>query len=130
MGCQNSVPPANHADSHGRSEFWHPTGRTDPFEGEFHTLRDYSFAPLPSQGAGLPVWCGGRSDRTLRRTAWLCDGYHAAQLNPEQVAERVPKLRAEAEAAGRPMVTVSVRVRVRLDGAPSRSIPSTAPRQR
>jgi alkanesulfonate monooxygenase SsuD/methylene tetrahydromethanopterin reductase-like flavin-dependent oxidoreductase (luciferase family) len=93
-------------------------GRTDPFEGEFHTLRDYSFAPLPPQGASLPVWCGGRSDRILRRAARLCDGYHAAQLNPEQVAERVPKLRAEAETAGRPMVTVSVRVRVRLGGEP------------
>ena len=29
VGCQNSVPPANHGDSHGRSEFWHPTRNRD-----------------------------------------------------------------------------------------------------
>jgi hypothetical protein len=26
VGCQNSVPPGNQPHSHGRSEFWHPTG--------------------------------------------------------------------------------------------------------
>jgi alkanesulfonate monooxygenase SsuD/methylene tetrahydromethanopterin reductase-like flavin-dependent oxidoreductase (luciferase family) len=93
-------------------------GSKDPFEGEFNQLRDYSFDPLPVQGAELPIWCGGRSDRILRRAALLCNGYHAAQLGPEQIAERVPKLRALTEEAGRPMSTISVRVRVRVDGEP------------
>jgi alkanesulfonate monooxygenase SsuD/methylene tetrahydromethanopterin reductase-like flavin-dependent oxidoreductase (luciferase family) len=94
------------------------SGSKEPFEGEFHSLRDFTFDPLPPQGAELPLWCGGRADRILRRAAVLCNGYHAAQLNAEQVAERIPKLRAFAEEAGRPMPTVSVRVRVRLDAEP------------
>jgi len=91
------------------------SGRTDPFEGEFNTLRDFNFQPLPVQGAALPIICGGRSDRALRRAAWLCDGYHAAQTGPADVAARIPTLHAEAEAAGRPPVAISVRVRVRFD---------------
>lgn len=94
------------------------SGSKEPFEGEFHQLRDFTFDPLPPQGAELPLWCGGRADRILRRAAVLCNGYHAAQLNAEQVAERIPKLRAFAEEAGRPMPTISVRVRVRLDAEP------------
>lgn len=94
------------------------SGSTEPFEGEFHTLRDFTFAPLPPQGAALPLWCGGRADRILRRAAVLCNGYHAAQLNAAEVAERIPKLRAYAEEADRPMPSISVRVRVRLDAEP------------
>jgi alkanesulfonate monooxygenase SsuD/methylene tetrahydromethanopterin reductase-like flavin-dependent oxidoreductase (luciferase family) len=94
------------------------SGSKEPFDGEFHQLRDYTFDPLPPQGAELPLWCGGRADRILKRAAVLCNGYHAAQLNADQVAERIPKLRGFAEEAGRPMPTISVRVRVRLDAEP------------
>jgi alkanesulfonate monooxygenase SsuD/methylene tetrahydromethanopterin reductase-like flavin-dependent oxidoreductase (luciferase family) len=94
------------------------SGSKEPFDGEFHRLRDFTFDPLPPQGAELPLWCGGRADRILRRAAVLCNGYHAAQLNAEQVAERIPKLRAFAEEAGRPLPTISVRVRVRLGAEP------------
>jgi alkanesulfonate monooxygenase SsuD/methylene tetrahydromethanopterin reductase-like flavin-dependent oxidoreductase (luciferase family) len=93
-------------------------GRTDPFEGEFHRLRDYNFLPLPPQGADLPIWCGGRSDRALRRAARLCDGYHAAQTGPQDIRDRQPKLREEAAAAGRAPVSISIRARVRFDAGP------------
>ncbi|HEY4348723.1 MAG TPA: LLM class flavin-dependent oxidoreductase [Gaiellaceae bacterium] len=89
------------------------SGATEPFEGEFHTLRDYNFAPLPSRGAALPIWCGGRSDRAIHRAATLAEGYHSAQTGPADVAMRMPKLQAEAAAAGRPVPIVSVRVRAR-----------------
>jgi probable F420-dependent oxidoreductase len=94
------------------------SGSTEPFEGEFNSLRDFTFEPLPVQGAALPIWCGGRSDRVLRRAAQLCDGYHGAQTGPDHVRERLPKLRAFAEEAGRPTPTISVRVRVRFDDGP------------
>jgi alkanesulfonate monooxygenase SsuD/methylene tetrahydromethanopterin reductase-like flavin-dependent oxidoreductase (luciferase family) len=93
-------------------------GSKEPFEGEFHQLRDFTFDPLPPQRAELPLWCGGRADRILRRAAQLCNGYHAAQLNAEQIAERIPKLRQFADEVGRPMPTISVRVRVRIDAEP------------
>lgn len=94
------------------------SGSTDPFDGEFHKLRDFTFDPLPVQGAELPLWVGGRNDRILRRAATLCNGYHASQTGPADVAERIPKLQALAEEAGRPMVTLSVRCRVRFDAGP------------
>lgn len=94
------------------------SGRTDPFVGEFHTVSDYVFQPLPLQGADIPVWCGGRSERALRRTAELADGYHAAQTGPADLAGRVPRLRELTAERGRPMPTLSVRARVEF--GPSR----------
>lgn len=91
------------------------SGSGDPFTGKFHTLSDYVFQPLPVQGAGLPIWCGGRSDRALRRSAELADGYHAAQTGPDDLAARIPRLTALVAAAGRKPPTVSVRARVRFD---------------
>jgi alkanesulfonate monooxygenase SsuD/methylene tetrahydromethanopterin reductase-like flavin-dependent oxidoreductase (luciferase family) len=94
------------------------SGNTEPFEGEFNRLRDFTFDPLPVQGAALPILVGGRNDRILRRAATLCDGYHASQTGPADVAERIPKLQAFAAEAGRPMVAISVRCRVRFDAGP------------
>lgn len=94
------------------------SGSREPFEGEFHQLRDFAFEPLPVQGRELPIWVGGRNDRILRRAATLCNGYHASQTGPADVAERIPKLHAFAQEAGRPMVTISVRCRVRFDAEP------------
>lgn len=96
------------------------SGDASRFEGEFHTLDDYNFAPLPVQGASLPIWCGGRSDRALRRTAELGDGYHAAQTSPEDLVERLPRLRAALQITGRPWPVISTRARVRFDGEPGR----------
>jgi probable F420-dependent oxidoreductase len=96
-------------------------GRTEPFVGEFHTLTDYVFLPLPAQGAAIPIWCGGRSERALRRTAQLADGYHAAQTGPADLAARIPRLAQLTTETGRPMPTLSVRARVEF-GASSRSV--------
>jgi alkanesulfonate monooxygenase SsuD/methylene tetrahydromethanopterin reductase-like flavin-dependent oxidoreductase (luciferase family) len=93
-------------------------GRTDPFVGEFHQLKDFCFQPLPPQGAGIPIWCGGRSQRAIRRTAELADGYHAAQTGPEQLRTRLPQIAAACAATGRPLPTVSVRARVKFDTEP------------
>ena len=93
-------------------------GRTEPFVGEFHELRDFCFQPLPPQGAGIPIWCGGRSQRAIRRTAELADGYHAAQTGPEQLRARLPQIAAAVAVTGRPLPTVSVRARVKFDTEP------------
>ena len=70
---------------------------TEPFEGEFHRLRDYNFQPLPPQGAAIPIWCGGRSDRAIRRSARL------ARRVPRRSdrAGRHPRARSEAARRGR-----------------------------
>jgi len=93
-------------------------GRTEPFVGEFHQLKDFCFQPRPPQGAGIPIWCGGRSQRAIRRTAELADGYHAAQTGPEQLRARLPQIAAAVAATGRRLPTVSVRARVKFDTEP------------
>jgi probable F420-dependent oxidoreductase len=91
------------------------SGSGEPFEGRFHQLSDYVFGPLPVQAAALPIWIGGRADAALERAGRLADGYHSSATSPESFARRVPVIRAAAEAAGRPMPTLSARVRVAFD---------------
>jgi probable F420-dependent oxidoreductase len=90
-------------------------GAGAPVAGRFHQLSDYIFGPLPPQGAGLPIWIGGRADAALERAGRLADGYHSSASSPESVARRIPIIRAAAEAAGRPMPLLSARVHVAWD---------------
>jgi alkanesulfonate monooxygenase SsuD/methylene tetrahydromethanopterin reductase-like flavin-dependent oxidoreductase (luciferase family) len=90
------------------------SGSTEPFVGRFNRLEDFSFAPLPPRGAATPIWAGGRSDRAVRRTAELADGYHAAQTGPDELEERLPKLRAAFDVTGRPWPYISTRSRVKF----------------
>jgi probable F420-dependent oxidoreductase len=91
------------------------SGSTEPFRGRFHTLDDLTFSPLPDQGASLPILVGGRAERALQRAGGLGDGYHSSATSPSQYAQRLPTIRAAATAAGRPMPSLSARVRVEFD---------------
>jgi probable F420-dependent oxidoreductase len=95
------------------------SGSNEPFRGRFHTMEDFVFGPLPEQGAGLPILVGGRAEPALRRAGALGDGYHSSASSPAQYGERLPIIRAAAEAAGRPMPWLSARVRVEFDPASS-----------
>jgi probable F420-dependent oxidoreductase len=86
------------------------SGAEGPFRGRFHEVDDAIFAPLPAQGAGLPIVVGGRSDHGVRRAGRLGDGYQLSQNGPSGMAARLPILRAAAEAAGRPVPRLSARV--------------------
>jgi probable F420-dependent oxidoreductase len=93
------------------------SGSTEPFEGVFHQFTDFVFGPLPVQGAGLPIIIGGGSPAALRRAGALGDGYQATRATPDEMARRIPDIRAAADAAGRPMPAVSARVPVSDDHA-------------
>ena len=88
------------------------SGSTEPFAGRFHPLEDFVFNPLPVQGARLPILVGGRAEAALQRAGRLGDGYHSSATGAADYAKRVPIIRAAAEAAGRPMPTLSARARV------------------
>jgi probable F420-dependent oxidoreductase len=94
------------------------SGSTEPFVGRFHPLEDFTFGPLPVQGGALPIVVGGRSEPALRRAGSLGDGYQSSALGPSQYGERLPALRAAAEAAGRPVPWLSARARVAFDESP------------
>jgi probable F420-dependent oxidoreductase len=54
--------------------------------------------PVPAQGARIPVWVGGHSERALRRTIEYGDGWHATRLDADAfriAARRLTKLAAE-----------------------------------
>ena len=84
-------------------------GSSEPFHGRFHTIDDFVFGPLPERGAALPIVVGGRADAALRRAGGLADGYHSSASSPAAYGERVPAIRAAAEAAGRPAPWLTVR---------------------
>jgi probable F420-dependent oxidoreductase len=98
------------------------SGSKEPFHGRFHSFDDFVFGPLPPQGEGLPIWIGGRNDKALQRAGRLADAYHSSAAGPSAFAERVPVIRAAAEAAARPMPRLSARVRLDIGGMPDPSI--------
>lgn len=93
------------------------SGSSEPFEGAFHSFTDFVFGPLPAQRERVPIIVGGSSPPALRRAGALGDGYHATRATPDELARRVPIVRAAAEAAGRPMPRLSARVTVTTERA-------------
>lgn len=91
------------------------SGATTPFRGRFHEFDDFTFGPLPPQGAGLPIWFGGRVEAALVRAGRLADVYHASATGPAQFAPRIDVIRVAAADAARPTPRLSARVRVELD---------------
>jgi probable F420-dependent oxidoreductase len=92
------------------------SGSTEPFRGRFHTIEDFAFEPLPAQGASLPIVVGARVGPAVRRVGELADGYHSTSTSPSTYADRIPIIRAAADAAGRPLPSLQARVRVQFDG--------------
>jgi probable F420-dependent oxidoreductase len=97
------------------------SGSTEPFHGRFHAIDDFVFEPLPEQGAALPILVGGRAEAALRRAGTVGDGYHSSSTSAAKYAERVPIVRAAAEAAGRPMPWLSARTTVHFGDADGKS---------
>ena len=97
-------------------EIWRQlwSGNTGPFKGNFHSWDEIRFAPLPAQGADVPIWFGGRDEKALERAGRMGEGYHASASGHDQLAVRIPIIRAAAEAAGRPEPLISARVRVQF----------------
>lgn len=93
------------------------SGSEEPFHGRFHDLTDFVFGPLPAQGAALPIVVGGRSEAALRRAGRLGDAYQPTSSSPATACERLVVVRAAAAAAGRPVPSMSARVRVERGAA-------------
>ena len=82
-------------------------GRTDPFTGEFHTLTDYCFQPLPPQGAAIrsgaagavsapsgarPSWPTATTRRRPARSS-CASGCRRSRRRPPPSARRCPRSR-------------------------------------
>jgi len=90
------------------------SGDTGRFDGRFHSWDEIRFGPLPAQRADVPIWFGGRDEKALERAGRLGQGYHSSASGHDQLAVRIPIIRAAALEAGRPEPLISARVRVQF----------------
>ncbi len=79
---------------------WCADGDLVEFHGEFHDLPPMDPEPRPVQRP-IPILIGGHSDIALERAGRIGDGWIAAQMSPERVAEHWPKVLEAAERNGR-----------------------------
>ena len=79
---------------------WCADGDIVEFHGEFHDLPPMDPEPRPVQRP-IPILIGGHSDIALERAGRIGDGWIAAQMSPERVAEHWPRVQEAAARNGR-----------------------------
>jgi probable F420-dependent oxidoreductase len=76
-------------------------GTAEPYRGRFFQLEDYTFEPLPPQGAALPILVGGTSEAALKRAAAGADMWQSASISSDEFSACVDRLRRLTAANGR-----------------------------
>jgi probable F420-dependent oxidoreductase len=83
------------------------------FKGQHYQLTAVGMEPKPPQGARLPIWIGGRSERALRRVGELGDGWLGNQIADEASARSaIDTIHRSAAAAGRDPKTIGLQAMV------------------
>ena len=94
------------------NELW--TKDNPEFQGEHYQLSESGFQPKPVQKPHPPIWIGGHTNPAIRRAAKYGDGWMPiglrppAILEPEELAEKIARLRRLTMEAGRPEDAVSL----------------------
>ena len=57
------------------------------YQGEFYSSSAMAMEPKPPQGAGLPIWVGGRAETALRRVGTHADGWLANAFSDNDQAK-------------------------------------------
>ena len=70
------------------------------YEGRWHKITDAGILPLPVQRP-IPVWLGGRADRTIRRIVSIGDGWILTGRPDDGAKEVIERLHSYADEAGR-----------------------------
>ncbi len=83
------------------------TGEPVAHEGEFYGISGCRMHPVPVQDRVPVVW-GGHSEHALARVAALGDGWHPTQLDLDQLAAGIARLRELCERHGRDPDTLSI----------------------
>lgn len=92
------------------------TEETTSFQGRYVSYEAIRNAPAPA--THLPVWVGGNSPAAQRRAARLGEGWHPFMPTLEALRTALPRIAAEAEAAGRPAPDLVPRLQLRLTPQP------------
>ena len=87
---------------------------TEPVEhhGTFYDLDPFSMMPKPGP---VPVWGGGTSERWLRIVVGVCDGWHPANLLPDEWALGATRVRELLAESGRDQETLTLTARPARD---------------
>lgn len=86
-------------------ELW--TSDNPEFHGDHYDISEAGFLPKPVQQPHPPIWIGGHTNPAIRRAATLGDGWMPiglrppAILEPEELAEKIARLRRLSARAGR-----------------------------
>ena len=86
---------------------WTAPGRHVEFRGEFHDIPPMDPEPRPAQQP-IPILIGGHSDAAIERAARLGDGWIAANMSSDRVAELLPLLHTALDGHGRDRASVPV----------------------
>jgi probable F420-dependent oxidoreductase len=103
------------------------------FEGKYYRIGDVTMLPHPVQKPHPPIWIGGHTEPALRRTATLGDVWHPiglrgpAGLAPDELAQKMERIRTLARQAGRDPASIGVAFRGPLDLWPRRGKPPADP---
>ena len=87
-------------------ELW--TSENPSFAGKYYQISDSGFEPKPAQKPHPPIWIGGHTGPAIRRAAAYGDGWMPiglrppAILDPEELSEKIARLRKLTVEAGRP----------------------------
>ena len=89
------------------------SGRKVSFNGRFSKFDDVQMYRAGNRGDQESVrtpeiWIGGRSEAALRRTVRYGSGYLPYLISPEQLKDRVLRLRELADEAGRPFDEITI----------------------
>ena len=93
-------------------ELW--TSDTPEFHGRHYDISGVGFLPKPVQKPHPPIWIGGHTNPAIRRAATLGDGWMPiglrppAILEPEELSEKIARLRRISARAGRPADAVDL----------------------
>jgi probable F420-dependent oxidoreductase len=93
-------------------ELW--TEEEPDFQGKYYSISGAGFLPKPVQQPHPPIWIGGHTGPAIRRAAELGDGWMPiglrppAILEPEELAEKIARLRILTRRAGRPEDAVAL----------------------
>lgn len=80
------------------------------FNGKYHDLHDFMMYPKPVNGT-IPVWCGGSSPASIRRTAAVGDGWHPLALGPDDYGTHLAALHRLLDEQGRDRSEVTLTAR-------------------
>ena len=86
-------------------ELW--TSEQPEFHGKHYEISGVGFLPKPVQKPHPPIWIGGHTNAAIRRAATLGDGWMPiglrppAILEPEELSEKIARLRRISARAGR-----------------------------